>query len=83
VAFNPVLGIGSMLVQGVINPIIAYVVLATGLVAPASTMTLVPFLPTPILALLLNMGIMGAIVALLVWVVDTVAWLPFFKVYEK
>jgi PTS system cellobiose-specific IIC component len=83
IAFNPILGIGSILVQGIINPIIAYIVLTTGIVPPASTMTLVAFLPTPILALLLNMGISGAIVALLIWVVDAVVWTPFFKVYEK
>ena len=83
VTYNPVLGSGSLLVQGVINPLIAYFVLTTGLVAPASSMSLVPFLPTPIIALLLNMGIMGMIMALVTWIVDTFAWLPFFKMYEK
>lgn len=83
VTFNPILGIGSMLVQGVINPIIAYVVHTTGLVPPGSSMSLVPFLPTPFIALLTNMGLIGAVVALLVWVVDSIAWYPFFKVYEK
>lgn len=83
VAFNPVLGFGSILVQGIINPIIAYAVLTTGLVAIPSSMSLVAFLPTPLLALLMNMGIMGAIIALLIWVVDTFAWMPFFKIYEK
>ncbi len=83
VTFNPVLGIGSMLVQGIINPVIAYAVHITGLVPPGSSMSLVPFLPTPFIALLTNMGVIGAVVALLVWLVDTIAWYPFFKVYEK
>ncbi len=83
VTFNPILGIGSMLVQGIVNPIFAYVVHMTGLVPPGSSMSLVPFLPTPLIALLTNMGIAGAIAALLVWLIDTVAWYPFFKVYEK
>ncbi len=83
VTYNPVLGLGSLLVQGLINPLIAYFVHTTGLVAPATTMSLVPFLPTPIIALLLNMGIIGMVMALVTWVVDTFAWLPFFKMYEK
>lgn len=83
VVFNPVLGLGMLLVQGVINPLIAYFVHTTGLVAPATTMSIVPFLPTPIIALLVNMGITGVLMALVTWVVDTFAWMPFFRIYEK
>jgi len=83
VVFNPPLAIGAILIQGVLNPILAYLFLHSGLVPVPSGMMMVPFLPKPILALLLNTGIAGAIAALVVWVVDTVAWFPFYKVWEK
>jgi len=83
VVFNPPLALGAILIQGVLNPIIAYIVLHSGIMPVPSSMMMVPFLPKPILALLLNTGLIGAAIALLVWVVDTAAWYPFFKFWEK
>ena len=83
VVFNPPLAIGAILVQGVLNPILAYIFLSSGLVPVPSGMMIVPFLPKPVLALLLNTGIRGVIASLVVWVVDTAAWYPFFKFWEK
>ena len=83
VVFNPPLAIGAILIQGILNPILAYIFLHTGLVPVPSGMMMIPFLPKPILALLLNTSIAGVVASLVVWGVDTVAWFPFYKFWEK
>ncbi len=83
IVFNPPLALGMILIQGIINPVFAYIVTMTNLVPPASSMMVIPFIPTPFLALIMNMGVAGFIAALAVYVIDTIAWYPFFKVYEK
>jgi len=83
VVFNPPLAIGAILIEGVISPFFAFIVLKTGLMPAPSSVMLIPFLPTPVLALILNTGIIGAILALVAWGLNTLCWVPFFKIYEK
>ena len=83
VVFNPTLAIGSILMQGVINPLFAYLVLRSGLVPVPASMMIVPFFPTPLLALILGIGLSGLLATLVSWALDTACWFPFFKAYER
>ena len=83
IVFNPILALGALLVNGFLNPILAYVFFILGVVPAASNPALIIFLPSPIIALLNNMGFMGFLGSLVIIAADALIWLPFLKMHEK
>lgn len=83
IVFNPVLALGAVLVNGIINPVLAYVFFIVGLVPAATNPALIIFLPSPVIALLNNMGFMGFLGSLVIIAVDVLAWIPFLRMHEK
>jgi PTS system cellobiose-specific IIC component len=83
IVFNPVLATGALLVNGVVNPLLAYIFFMTNLIPAATNAALIIFLPAPVVALLNNMGFRGFIASLVIIAVDCLVWLPFLRMHEK
>lgn len=83
IVFNPLLALGALLVNGIVNPVLAYVFFMTGLIPAATNPALLIFFPGPVVALLNNMGIAGFLASLFIIAVDVLVWFPFFKIHEK
>ncbi len=83
IVFNPLLALGAFLVNGIVNPVLAYVFFITGLIPAATNPALIIYLPSPVIALLNNMGFIGFIASVVIIIVDMLVWLPFFKIHEK
>jgi len=83
IVFNPLLALGAFLVNGIINPVLAYVFFMAGLIPAATNPALIIFFPSPMIALLNNMGFMGFLASIVIIVIDMLVWLPFFKIHEK
>lgn len=78
---NPVLAVPFILVQ-VINGILSYLMMSFGIIS--KTFSYVPWTtPGPIGAMLSTLDYKAFFWALLLIVLDTVIWYPFFKSYEK
>lgn len=83
IVFNPVLALGAVLVNGIVNPVLAYLFFISGLIPAATNPALIIFLPSPVIALLNNMGFMGFLGSLVIIAVDMLVWLPFLKLHER
>jgi len=83
IIFNPLLAFGAFLVNGIINPVLAYLFFMGGLIPAATNPALIIYFPSPMIALLNNMGIAGFVASIVIIVADMLVWLPFFKIHEK
>ena len=83
IVFNPLLALGALLVNGVVNPVLAYILYITGLIPAATNPALIIYFPSPMIALLNNMGIAGFLGSLFIIAVDILVWFPFFKIHER
>ena len=81
-AWNPLLMI-PMWINAVLAPTIVYFALKIGLVAIPSSVYQLSFLPTGINSYFVSNDFRGVLLWIVVAVVVTVVYLPFFKVYEK
>lgn len=80
IAFNPLLMV-PMWINGIITPIIVYIVLDLGLVDIPSKVFQLWYTPIGLSTYLLS-GLNGLLLLALVLFVIFVVWFPFFKVYD-
>ncbi|NMB54455.1 MAG: PTS sugar transporter subunit IIC [Leptolinea sp.] len=83
IVFNPFLALGALIVNGIINPLLAYLMFVSGLITAGTNPALIIFLPSPVIALLNNMGFMGFLGSLVIIAIDCLLWLPFLRMHEK
>lgn len=81
VAFNPILMI-PMWINGIITPIIVYIVLDLGLVDIPSKVFQLWYTPIGISTYILT-GFKGVVLLAIVLLQMFIVWFPFFKVYDK
>lgn len=81
-AWNPLLMI-PMWINAIVAPTIVYVVLKMGLVSIPSSVYQLSFLPTGINSYFVSNDIRGVVLWLVIAVVVTLIYFPFFKAYEK
>ncbi len=82
IAFNPILMV-PMWLNGIIIPVITYVVLNLGMVTIPSEVLQLWYLPVGISTFLVNTDFRGLILLVLILVVSFIIWYPFFKVYDN
>lgn len=82
VAWNPILMV-PMWLQGIILPLITYVVLRMGIVNIPSAVFDMWYCPFPISTWIVSQDLNGLILLAAVTTVSTLIWYPFFKMYEK
>jgi PTS system cellobiose-specific IIC component len=82
IAWNPILMI-PMWINAVLAPTIVYVALKAGLVSIPSSVYQLSFLPTGINSYFVSNDIRGVILWIVVAIVVTAVYFPFFKAYEK
>jgi PTS system cellobiose-specific IIC component len=82
VAFNPILMI-PLWINGLVVPIITYIVLSLGWVAIPAESFMLWFLPIGVSTFLSNYDIRGLVLLAVLIAVTALIWYPFFKVYEK
>ena len=82
IAFNPIMMI-PMWINGLVLPLITYTVLNMGLVAVPDRVFQLNFLPSGITTYLINEDFRGVILWLVLIVVASLIWYPFFKAFEK
>ncbi|WP_032123029.1 PTS sugar transporter subunit IIC [Clostridium amazonitimonense] len=82
IAWNPILMI-PMWLQGIIIPIITYLVLSMGMVTIPSSVFGLWYCPFPISTWLVSKDLRGLILLAVVVVLSCLIWYPFFKLYEK
>lgn len=82
IAWNPLLMIPFIL-NGIVAPTIVYVVLHSGLCNIPSQLYQMSFLPTGINAYFVSNDFRGIILWLVIFVVTTLIYYPFWKAYEK
>ena len=72
-----------LIINGIVNPVLARFTMEIGFNTIPHTMSLVPFLPIGINGLLLNNDFKGVLVAIVLLIIDTAIWYPFFKIYDN
>lgn len=82
IAWNPLLMIPFIL-NGIVAPTIVYIVLHSGLCNIPSQLYQMSFLPTGINAYFVSNDFRGIILWLVIFVVTTLIYYPFWKAYEK
>lgn len=82
VAWNPILMIPLWL-QGIVLPLITYVVLKMGAVKVPAVVFDMWYCPFPISTWIVSQDIKGVILLAALVIVSSLIWYPFFKVYEK
>jgi len=82
VAWNPILMVPLWL-QGIILPLITYVVLSMGVVNIPAAVFDMWYCPFPISTWIVSQDLNGLILLAVVATVSTLIWYPFFKMYEK
>ncbi|MFB5078933.1 PTS sugar transporter subunit IIC [Raoultella sp. C349492] len=82
VAWNPILMVPLWL-QGIILPLITYVVLDMGVVNIPAAVFDMWYCPFPISTWIVSQDLSGLVLFAVVATVSTLIWYPFFKMYEK
>lgn len=82
VAWNPILMVPLWL-QGIILPLITYIVLSMGVVNIPAAVFDMWYCPFPISTWIVSQDLNGLILLAVVATVSTLIWYPFFKMYEK
>ena len=83
IVYNFTLLIPMLIINGIVNPVLARFTMEIGFNTIPHTMSLVPFLPIGINGLLLNNDFKGVLVAIVLLIIDTAIWYPFFKIYDN
>lgn len=82
VAWNPILMVPLWL-QGIVLPLITYVVLDMGVVNIPAAVFDMWYCPFPISTWIVSQDLSGLVLFAVVATVSTLIWYPFFKMYEK
>lgn len=82
VAWNPILMVPLWL-QGIVLPLITYVVLKMGLVNIPAAVFDMWYCPFPISTWIVSQDLNGLLLLAVLATVSTLLWYPFFKMYEK
>jgi PTS system cellobiose-specific IIC component len=81
IAWNPLLMI-PMWIVSIVTSIVVYLALSSGLVPIATQMFQASQFPFPVGAYI-NSGIRGVVLVVVVFVIASIIWYPFFKAYES
>jgi PTS system cellobiose-specific IIC component len=83
IAFNPILAIPYILNGAIINPLLAYLALSSGLVTKPFVPALTPWLPVGLTAYLFTQDIKAVLLVAVELAINAVIWYPFFKAHER
>ncbi|MNC54949.1 Lichenan permease IIC component [compost metagenome] len=82
IAFNPILMI-PMWINGLLGPILTWVVIKIGLVPIPHKPFQLWYLPTPIQSWIITESVRGTILFVVLFVISWMIYYPFFKIYDK
>lgn len=83
IAMNPIMMI-PLWINGLVVPVITYLVLSSGLVPIPNISFTMQFIPSIISTYLIaNNSLIGPLFALIIFGISALIWYPFFKAYEK
>ncbi len=83
IAFNPILAIPFILNGGVINPILTFLAMNSGLVSKPVNPLIMPWVPVGVTGFLYTQDFKAVLLTAVLLVINLLVWHPFFKSYEK
>jgi cellobiose PTS system EIIC component len=83
IAFNPILAIPFVLNGGIINPLLTYLALNSGLVTKPFNPAIIPWIPSFIQGYFYTQDFKAVLFILVELVINGFVWYPFFKAFEN